>query len=165
MHSGKRPLALLLALAASLCAVAAIAGCGGGDGEEQALASTTPAKSEYAKRAEAICAKGRMRALRYQPALGREGQTAAASAHAIEVSVLPAIQGVVDDLYALGAPAGERSKVEEFLAAFQEDVSEGEDLEVPTFERIQRVFATSGEMALKMGIPACVYGQRQPLYG
>lgn len=133
------------------------AGCGGG--QDRTVSISSLSKAEYVQRADAICAKGRARALRYQPSLGREGRTAEALHKAIEAIILPAIQEVVDDLYELGAPQGEKGHTEAFLAAFQQGVDDGENLEVPTFGRLQRVLAPSGEKALKMGLQDCVYGQ------
>lgn len=149
---------VLLALLLSATGLAALlAGCGGG--EDRTVATTSLAKAEYVKRADAICARGRMRALRYQPSLGREGQTPAAAHTAIEVSVLPAIREVVDELYELGAPSGQKGQVEAFLAAFQEGVDEAEGLEVPTFDRLQRVLGRPGELALKAELRNCVFGE------
>lgn len=60
MHVRKAALLLLLA-------VALLAGCGGGDGEETAPATIVPADPAYAKKADAIC----QRALEQTRRLGR----------------------------------------------------------------------------------------------
>lgn len=147
-----RTLALLL-----VAAVASLfAGCSGDD--DRTVSTTSLDKAEYVERADAICAEGRLRALRYQPSAGG-GQTAAAAQKAIDESVLPAVQEVVDELYELGAPGGQEEQIDAFLAAFQQGVDDGEDLEVPTFERFERVMAPAGKLARKAGLQDCIYGE------
>jgi len=146
----------VLALGLVGAGLAFFAGCGGGG--DRTVPASSLSKAAYAKRADEICAKGRLRALRYQPSPGG-GQTAEAAHQAIEASVLPAIQEVVDELYELGAPGGQKGQIEAFLAAFQEDVDAGEALATPTFNRLQRTMAPSGKLARGAGLQDCVYGE------
>lgn len=151
---GPRATKPLVAILAAAVAIAAAGGCGGGG---RTVAASSMSAAEYARRADAICAKGRLRGLRYQPGLAA-GQTNKAASAAIEASVLPAVREVVDRLYALGAPSGRKAGIEAFLAAFQQAVDEGEQMEVPTFERLERVLAKPGGLAVKNGLTACAYG-------
>jgi hypothetical protein len=155
--AGRRRLAAkggvaLLLLAAS-GAAAIIAGCG----SERPVPVSSLSRAQFIERADAICAEGRRRGLRYRPSLA-DGETGAAAARAIEVALLPAIGQVVDDLYAIGAPAAQRERMEAFLSELQRAVSEAESFEVPTFERLDRAFASSGKLALELGLRSCAYG-------
>lgn len=157
MISRERLLPILFILLAAAAAGTSYAGCGGGGSEDRTVSTSSLTNAEFVKRADAICARGRLRALRYQPSASG-GQTGAAVAAAIEAGVFPAIQAVIDKLYTLGAPAGQKARVEAFLTAFQQGVDEGEDLEVPSFERLGRVLAKPGELAHKSGLQDCIYG-------
>jgi hypothetical protein len=146
-------------LAPTAAVVAALfIGCGGQ--EDRTVSATSLTEAAYTKRANVICAQGRLRALRYQPSPAGE-QTGEEASKAIENSVLPAIQEVVDELYELGAPSDQKGQIEAFLAAFQRGVDESEDLEVPTFDRLSRVLAPSGERARQAGLQDCIYGSKQ----
>ena len=130
-------------------------GCGGGD--SQSLSASSLSKAEFVKRADAVCARGRERALRYQPSLPG-GRTGASIAEAIDLSVLPALREVADSLYSLGAPGDERQGVEAFLVSFEDALGAAEDLEVPSFERLAPLLSRPGHLAHKAGLQSCVYG-------
>ena len=144
--------------AASLAVLCTMAiGCGGGAKAERTLPVSSLSEAKFVERADAICAEGRERGLRYQPSLP-SGQTGAAIAEAIDISVLPALRQAADALYRLGAPAGRHGKVEAFLASFEEALGKVEDLEVPSFERLEPLLGPSGDLALRAGLESCGYG-------
>jgi hypothetical protein len=137
-----------------LALASAISGCGGSDAP--ALATSSMSKAEFAKQAEAICARGRREALAYRPADKGESERDALTA-AIDQGLLPSFDKAIDDLYALGAPAAEKQQVEALLTAMREAVEKAEGLDPPRVERIEDIFARSGELAHSMGLVSCVY--------
>lgn len=143
----------LLSVAVGLAAI--WAGCGD---SSRTVTTSSLDKADFVKRADAICARGRLRSLGYRPAAAAGQSEGEAVTEAIETTVLPAMQRVVDDIYDLGAPQGEEARIEAFLAAFQQAVDEGEGLEVPSFERLEPLLAPPGELAQKSGLESCVYG-------
>lgn len=140
-----------------LCATGFGIGCGGATEAGRFLPVSSLSEAKFVERANSICAGGRERGLRYQPSLP-SAQTGAAIARAIDVSVLPALRQVADALYKLGAPADRRGKVEAFLASFEEALGRAEDLEAPSFERLEPLLGRSGELALRAGLESCAYG-------
>jgi hypothetical protein len=139
-----------------LGALAIGSGCGGGE-NSRSLSASSLSKAEFIEQADAVCARGRERALRYQPSLPG-GRTGASIARAIDLSVLPALREVADSLYSLGAPPDERQEVEGFLASFEDGLGAAEDLEVPSFERLAPLLSRPGHLARKAGLQSCVYG-------
>lgn len=140
----------------TLAAAAAAAGCGSGD-SDRTVATSSLGKAAFDQRAEAICADGRSRGLRFSglPAGGtseREAMT-----RAVRQSLLPALQRVVDRLYSLGAPAGEEQQIEDFLAAFQGGVDAAEKLRVPTLLNVEAKLDPAGALAERAALEACVY--------
>ncbi|HYJ20706.1 MAG TPA: hypothetical protein VEW07_01635 [Solirubrobacterales bacterium] len=149
---------LLGACAALLSIVALLGGCGGGETATATISTSSLSSAAFAARAETICAEGRLRALRYQarPSTGESEREAVTAA--IETTVLPAIQDVIDKIHALGAPADEGEEVEAFLVPLQNAVSAAEELRVPTFEEVDRLLEPAGIKAKKYGLDSCVYG-------
>ena len=146
------------ALAAALFAVAIAAivtGCGAGKSDPTVPISSL-GKAAFHRRAEAICAKGRARGLRFESPADDESESEAL-ARAIERSLLPALQGVVDRLYGLGAPAGEEERIEHFLAALQHGVDAARNLPDPTLRNVAEKLDPAGALAERNGLRACVY--------
>ena len=130
------------------------AGCGGGDAPTVSTSSIS--KAAYTKRADAICARGRLRALRFRPASKGQSERDAVS-ESIETTLLPGIQRVIDELYELAAAAEEKGQIEVFLRALQQAVSEGEDADPPTVEEVERLLAQAAKPAAKAGLRACAF--------
>ena len=142
----------LVALAVAVTGV----GCGDGGGD-RALATSSLDKAAFDQRVEAICAGGRSRGLRFSglPADG-ESEREALSA-AVERTLLPALQEVVDRIYALGAPAGEEEKVGDFVAALQQGIDAAGEMRVPTLRNIEAKLSPAGLQAERAGLGACIY--------
>lgn len=148
-----RPTSGLLLVAVGIAM--ALTGCGG---SSRTVSASSLGKAEFVKRTDSICSRGRSRGLRYQPAAAAGQPEGKAVTAAIETNLLPALQDVIDEIYALGAPRGEESRVEAFLVALQDAVDAGEDLQPPSFERLEPLLAPPGKLALKIGLESCVYG-------
>lgn len=151
------PKRLLVPLLVTVGIAVTATGCGS-DGAARTVAASSLTRAEFAKRAEAICARGRLRGLRYGGPRGARQSERDALAERIEVALLPAIQRAIDEIYALGAPLGEEDRVEALLIALQEAVGAGKELRVPSFERLEQLFAKSGRLARKEGLDSCAYG-------
>ena len=148
---------LPVGLLAVLCAAAIGVGCGGGGEEERTLPVSSLSGAKFVERADAICARGRERALRYQPSLPG-GRTGASIAEAIDASVLPALRQVVDRIYALGVARSEHRQVEVFLTTLTDALDRAEGLEVPSFERLEPLLRRPGTLARRLSLEDCVYG-------
>ena len=123
----------------------------------EAVTTSSITKAEYSDRLEEICARGRLQGLRFQPPA--DGQTERdALTEAIESNLLPAIQTVTDEIYAVGAPDAARQQTEAMLVAMQEAVDEAEELETPTLTKVEEFLARSGGLARKAGLESCIYG-------
>lgn len=147
----------LVALAVvALAVIATGVGCGDG-GSDRALATSSLDEAAFDQRVEAICADGRSRGLRFSglPADGESEREALTVA--VERSLLPALQEVVDRLYSLGAPAGEEEKVEDFFAALQQGVDAAGEMRVPTLRNVEAKLDPAGLRAERAGFAACIY--------
>ena len=144
-------------IACAVCLVLALSGCGGSsNADTQKVAATSISKQEFVARAEEICARGRLRGLRYEP-VGDDESEREALASAIDATLLPALGEVVDEIYALGAPAGGRQRIEDLLNALQQAVDEAEEFDEPTLEQVEKLLAPPGALARKQGLEACVF--------
>lgn len=143
------PAVIAIALAVTLTA------CDSGD--SRTVPTSSMSEAEFDKRVETICAKGRRHALRFRPAAVDEPKRDAID-EAIDTTLLPAMQDVVDEIYELGAPPAQKRQTEALLVALQQAVGEGEDLSPATMERVEALFTPSAKLARKAGLEACVYG-------
>jgi hypothetical protein len=143
--------ATVLALAAAI-----LAACGdGGEPAPTAAARPTISDPQFAAKVETICANGRTRGIRYQPPGPGESERDALT-NAIQSNLLPALQAVIDEIDAL--PSQEQvSQLEPMLVSMQEAVDAAEALDLPTMQAVERLFATSGQLARKAGLEACIY--------
>lgn len=147
----------MLALALIALGVIALPGCGEDSEGSEAVTTSSITKAEYTDRLEEICARGRLQGLRFQPP--EDGQTERdALTEAIESTLLPAIQTVTEEIYAVGAPSTAKQQTEAMLAAMQEAVDEAEELETPTLTKIEELLGRSGSLARKAGLESCIYG-------
>ncbi len=103
-----------------------IAGCGGGDDSTEAETTASLSKSEFVKQANAICAEGNKET---EAVFGsfEEGEPKAEAETVIEQEFVPAVQGQIDEIGALGAPEGDEETVEEMLDLAQADLERVEN--------------------------------------
>ncbi len=137
-------------------------GCGESETEaitENDKASPPPlAQSKFVKQAEAICARGRLRGLRFDLSLGGESEREAFT-RGLEDALLPALQEVIDELSALNAPPGEESQIDELLGDLQKAVNQANALKKPTMVAINDLLDKPGRLARQLGLESCVYGE------
>lgn len=150
----------VFALLAGALAIALVAaGCGGGS-DNTTTASIS--KAEFEKKGNAICEKGEAR-------IGQEGAkyakehnvkqqpTTAQFTAMVETIVIPDIQRQLDELRALGAPAGLEKQVEETFAAVEEGLEEIKKEPTKAFGSEGQIpaFARANKMAKGLGLNAC----------
>jgi len=146
----------------------ALVGCGGGsnddgDSSQIAVASTSISKAQFVRDANDLCAREKKKL--YPKAqtllnkdLGANGlPTEEQYLKTLNTVLLPGLEMWVEKIGALGAPAGDESKVETFLASMQKGIDGGKDLPKSETIRIEQLLRPAGEMAKDYGIKACAF--------
>lgn len=135
------------------------AGCGDDGGAanvETTITTSSLSKAALVKKADAICDRGRRKALEYQtPNANFSEQESVALL--IEESLAPAFRKVVDEVRALGAPAGDEGDIEAYLNAMTAATTGLEENPPPKFTGIEKAFKQSARLARAYGIPRCAY--------
>jgi hypothetical protein len=144
------------ALTLTLVAFGITGGVGCGD-DALTVPTSTMTRGEFVSQVEGICARGRRRSLRFEPSRDAQSERDALTA-AINDTLLPSMQNVIDEIYALGAPRGEETRTEALLVALQKGVDEAKALDAPTLESVEDLLAPSGKLARKAGLQSCIYG-------
>lgn len=153
----KRSPLQILVLALIALGVIALPGCGEDSEGSETLTTSSITKAEYTDRLEEICARGRLQGLRFQPPGDGQSERDALT-EAIDSTLLPAIQTVTDEIYAVGAPSAAKKQTEAMLVAIQEAVDEAEEIESPTLAKVEELLGRSGSLARKAGLESCIYG-------
>ena len=96
------------------------AGCGSSN--SSSTTTTAISKSEFLTKANAICKQGSKTLTASQEALGKNSSQAQINAYVTNTAV-PNIQSQIDQVRALGAPAGDEAKVSSILALAQADLN------------------------------------------
>jgi hypothetical protein len=101
-------------LALSAVLVAAAAGCGGSD-------DNAPTKAEFIQQADAICKKAHDKFEKdFNQAFAGNSQPSQAELNKFALSTLvPGVQGEIDDVSALQPPSGDEAEVEAIIDAVQ----------------------------------------------
>jgi len=174
---------LAILLVAALVAAGAVVGCGDdeeGDaqtagatsaetaegaseegGGDTAIATSSLSKKEFLKEANAACVKRQKGALgsltAYEEANpANEKPLEEWYADMIRAVILPPIEEEIEEIRAIGAPAGDEQQVEAFLEAEQKDVEEVAALEsVKTPLVVEDHFVESGDLAREYGLDRC----------
>ena len=110
----------ILALTCALAIGVIAAGCGGGDDED----STTTAEitqADFVAQGNQICAQANAEIDQAGQQLGDSVDEATLESFASD-TVVPNVQGQIDDIKALGAPDGQQAQIDAMLAAAQSGV-------------------------------------------
>lgn len=118
-----------------VAAVVLLAGCGGDNGSsaEDEIADKQPTKKEYLARGDAICADAQAELARLQPKIQR-ARTAKSPDERLRLGAaiwrdqLAITERFSDDIRALGAPPGDRERVEEFIRSLDEGADLGREV-------------------------------------
>lgn len=118
-----------------LVAVLLLVGCGGDDGSsgEDGIADKQPTKKEYLARGDAVCADAQAELARLQPRIQRARSAKSTEERlrlgaAIWRDQLAITERFAADLRELGAPPGDRERVEEFIRALDEGANLGREV-------------------------------------
>ena len=154
------------------------AGKGGGSGKSGGSSGTsgspsgkgaTPSgglsKTEFVKRANAICEKGKkqslgkMQAYVKREAGGSKQASPALLVKAIKAVFIPGLETQIEEIRALGAPPGDEETVEAFLASLEEGVDAVNEASGGSAgAAFGQSFKRSGKLAREYGLNACAYG-------
>jgi hypothetical protein len=121
----------VLLAAMTLALLLMLLGCGAGDESTGSAESMT--KTDFVKKANAICAQADKEISRVygryskKPYPGGKRPTEAVMNRVAEEVVIPARRKQVQRLRALGAPPGEEQRVRRILAAIEEGIEKGEE--------------------------------------
>ena len=119
-----------------LVAVLFLVGCGGGDdgsSGENGIADKQPTKKEYLARGDAVCGDAQAELARLQPRIQR-ARSAKSSDERLRLGAaiwrdqLAITERFAADIRALGAPPGDRERVEEFIRALDEGANLGREV-------------------------------------
>ena len=147
--------ALLLVAGALAFGLVAV-GCGGGD-DNNDNGTTTAAitKAEFIAKGNAICEAGNKETEQAGKELGQNVNEAQLEDFATN-TLVPSVQGQIDDVRALGAPAGEEQQVTAFLDAAQAGVDQ---LKAdPAKIKDNTLFNDVEQQAKALGLTACASG-------
>jgi hypothetical protein len=164
-------------LAVALAAGLLVAGCGddddaasaGQDSSGGTIESGTITKPAYIKEAKRICRGTVLRItskvilpLRDLRELAEEGVSSPSEredleAELVETIGVPEMQAEVEQLEALGAPAGDEEEIEMILAAARELIEEFEE-DPTTFTGTAKAYSKATGLAEQYGLTRCPYG-------
>ncbi len=140
-----------------------VGGCGSGDGSDSSSSTSTAtvtievssiSKAEFIKKAGAICSTG----IAKVGEVVNEALQNESSVRPVEDAVLPVAEGWVDEISALGAPKGEKGKIEAFLSALQADLERAKLKPSASLDQFAADFKKSGDLARNYKIEACALG-------
>lgn len=133
-----------------------------GGGKQAGGGSSSLSKEEFIAKAGAICTREKTKGLeemgeyvKQHPATGKAKLEEIGEA--LQTVFLPAVQRQVDQIRALGAPAGDEDEVEAILDALEEAVQEAGQ-GTPSNGSFAKAFASSASLAREYGLAACAYG-------
>jgi hypothetical protein len=107
-----------LAVVCALAVGGIAAGCGSSDGSDNATAAATIPLSEYLAKADQICKEADAQLDKAGSALGEHPSKAQLTDFSND-TVVPSIQGQIDDVRGLGTPSTEEEQVSAFLTTAQ----------------------------------------------
>jgi hypothetical protein len=150
-------------------AALAASGCGGDEGTSDpdpvdtapAEAPAAIAKPEFVKQANAICAKTNQELIKTsedftkEKNLSESSQPTDAQLGELTNLVMPAINQQVEELRALGAPAGDEAEVDAILSAVEVAIEEGEQDPATIYGADGGAFARANRLAVAYGLEKC----------
>lgn len=159
-----RRICLVLALFSAALALIA-SGCGGGDGSAE---STTAASKDgsaiselkFLVEANAICAKANQELAKTSETFAKENLSKGAEPTKAQIGelvklVLPTITRQVEEIRALGAPAGDEEKVEAILSAVEDAIRQGESDPAAIYGANGGAFAKANRLSADYGLVDC----------
>lgn len=145
---------LTAAIVCLLLLAFSVAGCGSG-AESANSTSAAIAKAAFVRKADAICAITKQKVLAGFRKVSNEQVEhfqAAKIAMMAEVAI-PALEAQVEEIRALGAPAGDADRVDAILEATQEAIDEGPQ----KLARSYTFYGKTAKLATEYGLTACAF--------
>jgi hypothetical protein len=137
-----------------LIGAALLAGCGGGDDSDSTSTEAALTKSEFLKQGNAICAKGNKTIDKAANQAFSNGQKPTeAQLEQFVSQTAPIIQGEIDGLRALGAPAGDEQQVNAILDEAQSALDKAK--QDPSLFLNGDPFKKANQDAKAYGLTAC----------
>jgi hypothetical protein len=153
---------LLALLAGALAVTLFVAGCGSSGGT---TSTASISKVEFLKQGNAICAKGNEQIEAQFEEFTKENNLSKTEAppkavreEAAEDILIPAINQQVEEIKALGIPAGDEGEVEEIFATVEEAVEEGEGDPAALFGNEPGKFKEANKLSREYGLTVCGEG-------
>jgi hypothetical protein len=151
-----------IALAATLVVVCFAAGCGSSNKTASTATTPTLTKAQFLAQGNAICAGGNQKLSALQKALektfGNHAPNAAQLGTYVTTTFAPIIQGQIDKLRSLGAPAGEQATLTSLLGLAQADLNKVKGNPTALISE-RRPFADFARAAHSYGLTSCAAGQ------
>src|SRR5918994_4759288 len=131
-----------------------VSACGGGEEDGSETASSSPTKKEWLAEANAACEAADKVMDREGEALFAEGEPSqkVMKEYALEV-VVPAFRRTIEEIRALGAPAGDEDLIEELLAAQEDGTDRVEQDPLSIFEEDEP--SEADRLAAEYGLTSC----------
>ena len=108
-------------------ALLGVAGCGGSDSADTtSLATASLTKAQYTKRADEVCRDGYKKVSKLLASVAGSELSDSDRERLVSSEAMKPYKKMVEELRALGAPAGERRKVAMMLAAYEKGINEVE---------------------------------------
>ena len=147
-------------LCALLLGVAAFAAGCGGDDDDGDLTTASVGKAAWVKKVNALCEKSTDGMLASMIRYGKEnaGQPPEEVATgAVQSTVPAALQSQIEEIRALGAPAGDEAKVEAYLASVERGIEAVEASKPTDIFALQETLDLVNRPAAAYGLEKCEY--------
>jgi hypothetical protein len=149
----------LVLLLFSLAVAAVASGCGD-SGSSTADTTAGISKAEFTKQANAICAETNQELIKISEEFSKENPSEGKPLTDAQVSelaklALPTVARQVEELRALGVPAGEEEKVDAIFSAAEEAVAKGEEDPAAIYGADGGAFAKANRLATEYGLDRC----------
>jgi hypothetical protein len=143
-------------------------GCGdnssSGSSDDGTIETSSLSKSEFVKRANAICTESSEGLFDRLGAYLNENASSSkhpeeVAADAMRQAVLPGVEQQIEEIRELGAPSGSEEQIEAFLVVQErsvESLKQQRSLSLNT--DVTSAFKRAGQLAKRYGIQACDYG-------
>jgi hypothetical protein len=137
------------------------AGCGGGGGDAETTSAPLLSKNEFITQANKQCKRERdeisKRYFSYvekHPAAG-ESTPEERFVESVDVVLLPALEGRISALNAIGRPREGQEELDAYLGAMQTGIDEAKGAPPTTFEGFEKIFGGANSLASEFGLTEC----------
>ena len=151
---------LIGALAGLVALAAVVAGCG--SSSDSTSSTATLSKAEFVKQGNAICKEGNESINAEFEEFSKENNLSETKAppkavqeEAVEEILIPAINGQIEEVKALGTPEGDEGELEEVVTAEEEVVEEAEEAPISLLKGETGKQKEANKLAREYGLTVC----------